>query len=340
MVGRTDSVPRLFGLDLLRGIAALSVMAFHLTFFRFEMTNTPILPEFVGLAHFTKYGFLGVHMFFVISGFVILMTATTADKFLVSRVVRIMPLFAVCSALSLIAISASGAGNPSFALYLSNLTLAPEAFGYAFIDGVYWTLRCEAIFYFVIFVLLSFGRLKESIFPVCVGWLAVSALYGLGVMPHIMVRPLVADYAPLFIIGVGIYLLHTTWRWNYVLLITAATAISVMNEIRHIGGNELYPPLVIGGVITALPFVLYFSILMRLPFGTFFCWVGAASYPLYLIHQSWGAAILPFSETALFTFETIFAIILAAMFLSAADEFMRPYAKRLVSSFVRRLAIF
>ena len=64
-----SSAPRLAQLDALRGIAALAVVLFHYTT-RYDQlfghAQSPALSF--------PYGYLGVNLFFMISGFVILMT--------------------------------------------------------------------------------------------------------------------------------------------------------------------------------------------------------------------------------------------------------------------------
>ena len=57
---------RLQALDLLRFIAALAVVAYH-----YLGTSNPSYPQLAGIAQF---GYLGVPLFFMISGFVIFMT--------------------------------------------------------------------------------------------------------------------------------------------------------------------------------------------------------------------------------------------------------------------------
>src|SRR2546430_7955970 len=50
------------------------------------------------LASVSKYGGLGVELFFMISGFVILMTAASGNlrRFIISRIVRLYPAFWAC----------------------------------------------------------------------------------------------------------------------------------------------------------------------------------------------------------------------------------------------------
>ena len=77
-------------IDLLRFIAALAVVFFHYTFRGYAADAMTIMP-YPLLAPFSKYGYLGVELFFMISGFVILMTAANGSlrKFVVSRFVRL-----------------------------------------------------------------------------------------------------------------------------------------------------------------------------------------------------------------------------------------------------------
>lgn len=85
---------RFIELDALRGIAALSVMLFHYTAYYRKLFNTPF-SENVDF----KYGFYGVSLFFMISGFVIFMTikkCNTASEFAFKRFTRLYPTFWVC----------------------------------------------------------------------------------------------------------------------------------------------------------------------------------------------------------------------------------------------------
>jgi peptidoglycan/LPS O-acetylase OafA/YrhL len=89
---------RLEALDLLRGIAILAMLIFHYSF-RIAMTDGDVNEvTFAALVPYFKYGFLGVQLFFVISGFVIACSAEnrTALEFGIARIARIYPGFLVC----------------------------------------------------------------------------------------------------------------------------------------------------------------------------------------------------------------------------------------------------
>jgi len=95
---------RLQILDLLRFCAALGVMVYHLTFVPTFIAGGAL---FDGLAEITRFGFLGVDLFFMISGFVILWSADnrTALEFAVSRVARLMPSYWVSMTITCIGLS-------------------------------------------------------------------------------------------------------------------------------------------------------------------------------------------------------------------------------------------
>jgi len=86
---------RLAALDGLRLVAALAVAGYHYTVaWRIDGTHLPqyFLPHAV---HVTVYGFLGVELFFLISGFVICMSAwgRPLGAYFTSRVSRLYPAY-------------------------------------------------------------------------------------------------------------------------------------------------------------------------------------------------------------------------------------------------------
>ena len=199
-----SSHKQVIGLDLLRFGAAVLVMFYHLGFW-LDMEPHPIIGSGNGaVGHampaisafpLAGYGWLGVQIFFVISGFVIAYTAngSSVGRFLKSRIVRLLPAAWICAtitALAYLCIHLYPAGVVADA-YANAVWLMP--FG-PWIDRVYWTLPIEVAFYLSILLLLSLDAMgkAERIFVV-VGsvsatlWLAVFSLHHFqGLYHHVM----------------------------------------------------------------------------------------------------------------------------------------------------------
>ncbi|RZA28395.1 MAG: DUF1624 domain-containing protein, partial [Lysobacteraceae bacterium] len=92
---------RFHEIDYLRGFACLCVVAFH---WFSRGPNLGLMPgvEFPQAEAVARYGYLGVHLFFMISGFVILMSAqgATPRSFAAARAARLYPALWVCATLT------------------------------------------------------------------------------------------------------------------------------------------------------------------------------------------------------------------------------------------------
>ncbi len=151
-------------IDLLRFIAAMAVVFFHYSFRGYAAGVMPVMP-YPAFAPLSKYGYLGVELFFMISGFVILMTAAGGSlrKFLVSRIVRLYLAFWACCTLTFAVTAASG--DPRFSTtmghYLGNMTMLSGFFGVPLIDGAYCSLLVELGVAFAVYVFIE----KRSALP-------------------------------------------------------------------------------------------------------------------------------------------------------------------------------
>jgi peptidoglycan/LPS O-acetylase OafA/YrhL len=155
-------------LDLLRFGAALGVAVFHLTFWSwgYSSINAPLGFEhhvaanvqFPSAAPFTWFAWVGVEIFFVISGFVIANSASksSATEFLFGRALRLYPAVWVCSTLTFIVLLffASGSASEFIVPYLRAMLLVPKGLNGQWLDCIYWTLAAEMAFYGLVFCAL------------------------------------------------------------------------------------------------------------------------------------------------------------------------------------------
>lgn len=300
---------RIYQLDLFRFLAATMVVLYHYLFVGPQIAHYPLVPE---VANVARYGYLGVEWFFMISGFVIVMSAggQTWSSFMRGRFSRLFPLFWVCCTLTFVGthlLSAPPRITFDTTTYLSNMGMVlPHAFRTEWIDGSYWTLTYEWAFYIGIAVLLRLDHFERFLSRYLLAWLGVSMAVLLSVSPatgvfHEGLRlATLADYAPYFVAGVSFYRLHRrratrldvyNLLFSYLLAVKSATLHAEEMFVKF--HNDLSPG-VVQCVVTIL-FVIFvlFSIgklesLNRKVFLRF----GVLTYSVYLIHQFLGYALL------------------------------------------------
>jgi peptidoglycan/LPS O-acetylase OafA/YrhL len=179
-------------LDGLRALAILLVIARHsLRPFIANDTYTPMLT--VGSLDLTPSllnGWIGVDLFFVLSGFLIGRQAWRCDslaRFWFKRVTRILPAYWACLAVVAIAITAAGRWPGSRGDFLAHVVMLQDYTGSVFVPA-FWSLGAEEKFYVLapLFVLLV-ARCRRT-------WTQASVLAALWVCP-VLIRAIAA--APL-----------------------------------------------------------------------------------------------------------------------------------------------
>jgi peptidoglycan/LPS O-acetylase OafA/YrhL len=287
----TTHSARLSQLDAIRGIAALMVVLFH-----YSVRYQDFLGADYHVSYAFKWGWLGVHFFFMVSGFVIFMTlcrtATGAD-FIVSRFSRLFPAYWLAVLLTALFDNLLGPAQSqrSPMEVAVNLTMLQEFVHVRHVDGVYWTLTCELIFYGWMFLFYKF-RLLQRIHLVIAIWLAMSAsaylcLQYFGHFPERVTRYFLLEYAYLFSSGILFYEIYTrratatTYALLGLCLLDAALAHGIGQDFAFI--------------------LLFFGAFLLVALGkagflnfkvlTFF---GTISYSLYLLHENLGYILLGF----------------------------------------------
>ena len=298
---------RYYHLDLIRFIAALAVIIFHYTFRGYAADNmSPI--AFGDFGEIFKYGKYGVELFFMISGYVILMSASgkTAFEFTLGRISRLYPAFWFCVLLT------SGViifvDNPVFSVspkqVLLNLTMIPSELGVSFVDGVYWTLLIEIKFYLIIFSILALGLLRWVV-PLLYIWLFLAQLsFHFGV-PGGLEFFLIDKYACYFIAGCGFYLVKRDGCNIPLVILLLCSFMAALYSFLDLSGFEKHYSTTLNRVVCVTILVSFYAVfiiiindLANKISRPWMYYGGVITYPVYLLHQNIGFIILnQYAET-------------------------------------------
>jgi peptidoglycan/LPS O-acetylase OafA/YrhL len=280
-----DRIPEL---DLLRFIAAVSVVLFHATHWPSQQSNL--------LAQIAIYGAFGVPLFFMISGFVILMTAQnrTGIEFINSRIARLYPSFWIAVLLSSLAAALLANNPPSATTILANLTMQPHAFNHPYIDMVYWTLVVETKFYALTWLVIVTRQMKrvETFLAL---WLAITAVAVLVPFPRWLGAVVMPMYASLFAGGCYLYLIRSRGA-NVRRLLMFAVSIplsmywTLQYQMKYTQSTSFETQFTVCAIILGMNIVLLLLALRwwSLPRVRLWFWLGCLTYPLYLTHAKAG----------------------------------------------------
>ncbi len=175
---------RFLTIDGLRGVAAFAVVLFHLDFAT-SLTFENWVPPVVSWVF--QQGFLGVDVFFVLSGFVIPYSVRNSHlslaflgRFAVRRSIRLDPPYWVAMALEILLVylglrlGLAVAELPSWPQVASHFFYAQNILGYGDIVPIFWTLCYEIQFYLGLVLLFVIGHeARRALGPRATRWLAV-----------------------------------------------------------------------------------------------------------------------------------------------------------------------
>ncbi len=310
-------------LDLLRLVAALAVLCFHYLY-RGAAGEAYLDTAFPEAAPVAIYGYLGVHLFFLISGFVIAWSAEGRDwqSFAIARFARIYPGFLVCMAITFAVLwfAADPRLPASPAQFAANLLILSPALGQPFMDGVYWSIVLELVFYGWVALALILGIFDRWKLALVAGWLTLSALNEFFIGSGAVRMLFITEYAPWFASGILLQHLCKHGRSTEALLLAAASFLLSCNMLvpgqlwmlEHYGEAIALPNLLAAN--TALHLVAILAIRFRgaVPATPLVLALGGITYPLYLLHQHIGYVAL--NEMApVFGRWAALALVIAAM---------------------------
>lgn len=290
---------RLRELDVLRFIAAAAVMVHHFTGVPTGAWGTDARILFPEVAPVTRFGHLGVELFFLISGFVILMSAwgRQIGDFAVSRVARLFPAYWLSVTLALVVYLIFGihAGTTrDFGVvrsYLPNLTMLQEGVGVPKIEVIYWSLWLELHFYVLIAFLVRAGITYNRCLTFMIGWLLASSFSLEGDLGLVNML-LISGWAPYFVSGMSFFLIYR-FGSNLIpwLIILACWALATNFSVERVRPPFNYPGVeeyVTPVIITVMFLVMGLVATHRLSWVRWrgFTVLGVLTYPLYLLHET------------------------------------------------------
>lgn len=304
----------IIAIDLLRFACAMAVLAYHFWMvfplatssatYMFGLSN----PLATGAAPWTASGWVGVEIFFVISGYVIALSAEHADRatFARGRILRLVPAGLICAVLTALVLVLSGAlpATEAATRLITTITMLP--FGPR-IDGAWWTLQVETSFYLAVACVLradhSNGRRLQLL---GIGLTMWSLLFYIQALARGHVPDMIGSIATLvllshgmfFALGIALRSIETRgWGKGRAIAVAAALAVSLIEVVatgfRHDGAGGIRQ----SAAIPAALFLAGVFVIARAPRWTMsgrparvLRRVGALTYPLYLVNQVIGAA--------------------------------------------------
>jgi peptidoglycan/LPS O-acetylase OafA/YrhL len=295
--------PRMLMIDGLRGIAAFSVTLHHLDG-AMVLAFGQWAPAWIEAV--LSHGYLGVDIFFVLSGFVIAFGLRDVPgrwgflgRFALRRSVRLdIPYwtsmaFEIALAATVAALGYSTWAGATIPQVLAHVAYAQEFLGYRHIVAVYWTLCFEIQFYLLLVLLAIWHRRLEShlrpsarrvvAFTVLSALFVASLLSRFGDLGSHLPSGLALIRWYQFSLGALVWWVHVgacDRRWLY----AAWAAILTAAIGRQDFGEHLLPIIVSAGIFLALAG----DRMQRWLSSPVLQFLGAISYSLYLFHATMG----------------------------------------------------
>jgi peptidoglycan/LPS O-acetylase OafA/YrhL len=254
---------------------------------------------------------LGVQIFFMISGFVIYMSITTAKTigdFWISRFIRLYPVYWLSIPIAIISFVLFGNQHIShqFNFILGNVTMLQPVFRTTELVGAYWTLYVELNFYLLISLILISKQFKHIERIILFGMTTTGALmliyqllnnsssyYTRFFIVGRSLVPLVGHFQ-VFAAGMLFYLIYTKGinRMRLALLVMSFLLIAVTHED---GGKVHYAVGLNEHLVCCLAYYVLFILIiynkasvLKTPIMVE---LGNISYALYLVHDSFGLSL-------------------------------------------------
>lgn len=295
-------------IDGLRGLAILMVLVFH---YYSRWTHLYPYGATYESAFLAKNGYMGVQLFFMISGYVIFLTLERCagfKEFMVRRWTRLFPAMVVATVLvyattGLFVHRPGGQPQPIDVLP-GLLFLQPELLSAIFgtkvaaIEGAFWSLYVEVKFYLLAGLLYFLAGRQHSIralFGLAAAYFLCSMVKAqpnaLGQTAQQLIDfaelVLFGKHLPWFVIGILVFRIRNhadeIGREEWAML-----ALSVVFALRHYRKDSFLMAL----IVVAVFLLSHRAEVQRVLKTRLLMFLGFVSYPLYLVHENAGVSMI------------------------------------------------
>lgn len=290
--GRREHI---YELDYIRAISAILIVLYHYTTrYRESIGHIGTWPlEF-------PWGSWAVNTFFLLTGLLTVRNFKEGGlRFAFKRFARLWPAFAVSVLITTVFMAVLLPDRlRSVTEIILNFTMFPAYLGANPVDGVYWTLPLEIIFYFWMMIFMI-GKNHRRLIWCLYGWvavvlgLAVCDRIGLNAMPVNLLKLLfIPERAACFILGAAIALLNRKENLHLGVVLPLA-ALCVITLYLWLGWRVCLWTVAWAVVIFLVSTgKLRFAMKNTNVLHKCLLFVSAVSYTLYLLHQNIGFAII------------------------------------------------
>ena len=295
---------------MLRGIAALAVTIFHFT----SGLSTTFWLGKVG-----RFGFVGVEMFFIISGFVIPYALYKRSyvlkdwsNFLLRRVIRIEPPYLVCIILTILLnllstlspLYKGGAFQLNISSILLHIGYLVPFFKETWLSPVFWTLAIEFQFYILAALIFPLIVSKKNYLKILI---LVIFLSSYCLIPS---GNFIFHYSSFFVLGIVLFYQKCNFlKKEYAHVINVALLALIYYQFSTV---ILIASLITSGAITFLTNWENKGLLF----------LGTISYSLYLIHVPVGGRIINLAKNFITSNNGSALIILVALMVTLVTSYI------------------
>ena len=307
---------RLMILDGLRTIAILLVLLFHY----YSRYKNNLYEYSFNIPVFIEYGYLGVQLFFIISGFVITLSLYKTHRFTVfikNRFIRLLPAMVICATITFLFKNLFDNENLfENSKNITNLLISitfinPDLVNLFthtnlnYIDGAYWSLWVEISFYFIAGILYFISPLHLL--------RNFSIIVFLGFFSHFIFisntgfrffSPIISESVFMLIRGVFktiTFFEHSLWFLGGMLLQKLYQDKKNLNYLFYFFFIMVLQLLFIFNSFTLIFMSLTVTVFLLFIYKPHFISIlgnkllsrlGVASYAIYLVHQNIGVLII------------------------------------------------